>query len=89
MVNAYRERITNSFAMVGRIFLMNPTQEQIEAALAYDNLSATDEQRLILRNYDYRYIKSINAMTILAAAYRDAIAENEELKAAIPKLNQP
>jgi hypothetical protein len=60
---------------------MKPTQEQIEAALAYNDQSATDQQRMTLHNVDYRYYTIINALTILSAAYRELQEENNRLKA--------
>jgi hypothetical protein len=68
---------------------MNPTQEQIEAALRYANFQQTTDDYVVLANPSGPYNPDAVCMTILAAAYRAAIAENEELKAAILKLNQP
>ena len=78
---------------------MNPTQQQIEAALnrVANSWLSSDQASAIMD-----YARSVNSVfcnaesmsitiagSILAAAYQDAIAENEQLKAAIPKLNQP
>ena len=59
---------------------MNPTQEQIEAALRYANFQFTKDDIVLLADQDGIYNTNAKCMTILAAAYRDAIAENEELK---------
>jgi hypothetical protein len=68
---------------------MKPTQQQIEAALAYAMENETAEQWRLVNEYRPLYMGISNAIAILAAAYREAIAENQELKAAILKLNQP
>jgi hypothetical protein len=75
---------------------MNPTQEQIEAALRYaayspmlpSEMTLGDLDTLLMCDNEEKGLTMVCA-TILAAAYRAAIAENEELKAAILKLNQP
>jgi hypothetical protein len=68
---------------------MKPTQEQIEAALRYAEERDTRTNAMLLGSINPRRMISFNALTALAAAYRAAIAENEQLKAAILKLNQP
>jgi hypothetical protein len=68
---------------------MNPTQQQIEAALRYANYQQTLDDYAVLTDPNDLYNPYAGCMAILAAAYQDAIAENEQLKAAIFKLNQP
>ena len=59
---------------------MNPTQQQIEAALRYANFQQTPDDYAVLTDPNGLYNPDAVCMAILAAAYRDAIAENEELK---------
>jgi hypothetical protein len=74
---------------------MNTTQEQIGAALRYaayspmlpSEMTLADLNTLLMCDNDEKGLTMVCAK-ILAAAYREAIAENEQLKAAILKLNQ-
>ncbi len=50
---------------------MKPTQEQIEAALAFDAEVATDKQYLLLQKYDADNDAYYAALEILSAAYRE------------------
>jgi hypothetical protein len=59
---------------------MKPTQEQIEAALRYiDGIESHDDKEVLLLSSDELHSFSMASATILAAAYRDAMAENERL----------
>jgi hypothetical protein len=59
---------------------MKPTQEQIEAALAYAEERDTLDHCNTLHKCRPERILSVNSLAILAAAYRDAMAENERLQ---------
>jgi hypothetical protein len=59
---------------------MKPTKEQIEAALAYADEKETDNQLRALAKFHHSTLASANATAILAAAYRELLAEKEELK---------
>ena len=59
---------------------MKPTQEQIEAALRHADQEDTRPNAVILTAYNPRHMLSFNAVTILTAAYREAMAEIERLK---------
>jgi hypothetical protein len=59
---------------------MKPTQEQIEAALSFMDEDSTDEQYLLVRDYIEGDSVFCNVAEILAAAYRDAMAEIERLQ---------
>jgi hypothetical protein len=62
---------------------MKPTQEQIEAALRYaDEKDTSTDRALLLKSAqnEHRYtMATLVANIILAAAYRDAMAEIERL----------
>ena len=66
---------------------MKPTQEQIEAALAYADENETDDQKRILRDCKPLYMAVTNAITILAAAYREAMDEIENLKSCLVSMH--
>lgn len=61
---------------------MKPTQEQIEAALAYAKFEDTEDQFTILEKACQRTHVSVtlNSCVILAAAYRELQEENNRLK---------
>jgi len=61
---------------------MKPTQEQIEAALAYAEFEDTEDQFTILEKACQRTRVSVtlNSCVILAAAYRELQEENNRLK---------
>lgn len=61
---------------------MKPTQEQIEAALAYAKFEDTEDQFTILEKACQRTRVSVtlNSCVILAAAYRELQEENNRLK---------
>ena len=62
---------------------MTPTQEQIEAALAFAKFEDTEDQFTILEKACQRTRVSVtlNSCVILAAAYRELQEENKRLKA--------
>ena len=61
---------------------MTPTQEQIEAALAFAKFEDTEDQFTILEKACQRTRVSVtlNSCVILAAAYRELQKENNRLK---------
>jgi hypothetical protein len=69
---------------------MKPTQEQIEAALRYATrpLRETNESDIVaIQSYDTIATTGYAASQILAAAYREAIAENERLQGKLSAAN--
>jgi len=60
---------------------MKPTQEQIEAALAYAEERDTLDHCNTLHKCRPERILSENSLAILAAAYRELLEENKQLKA--------
>jgi hypothetical protein len=59
---------------------MKPTQEQIEAALRYASETNTWDDVRLLGERNQRRMATFNALEIIAAAHRDAMAEIERLQ---------
>jgi hypothetical protein len=66
---------------------MKPTQEQIEAALSFMDEDSTDEQYLLVRDYIEGDSVFCNVAEILAAAYRESIAEIASLQSCLESMH--
>jgi hypothetical protein len=67
---------------------MKPTQEQIEAALAYvDGTASHDDKETLLLSSDELRSYAMAALFIIAAAYREAMAEIERLQGKLSASN--
>jgi len=59
---------------------MKPTQQQIEAALRYADFKETNQDFHQLKAHENSPAYAMTSARILAAAYRELLAENERLK---------
>jgi hypothetical protein len=67
---------------------MKPTQEQIEAALAYvDGTASHDDKETLLLSSDELRSYAMAALFIIAAAYCDAMAEIASLQSCLESMH--